>query len=74
MAVPVRSVDPLEFGVPVALFQFVSPNRGAPGGKPAYDVTADGQRFIVSAIVRSNDPSLNVLLNWPALLKAQAAK
>lgn len=72
MAVPVRSAEPLEFGAPVPLFRFVSPNRGAPGGKPAYDVTADGQRFIVSAIVRSNDPSLNVLLNWSALTTPKA--
>ena len=68
MAVPVQSIEPLEFGAPVALFRFVSPNRGNAGGKPAYDVAADGQRFIVSAIVRSSDSSLNVLLNWPALM------
>ena len=37
MAVPVRSMQPLEFGPPVALFQFFSSNRGAPAGKPPYD-------------------------------------
>jgi len=69
MAVPVRSTQPLEFGQPAPLFQFISPNRGVPAGKPPYDVTPDGQRFIVSSIVRRNDPSIQVLLNWPALLK-----
>jgi serine/threonine protein kinase len=66
MAAPVRSAQPLEFGAPVALFKFYSP---VTGGAPAasYDVTPDGQRFLVSAIVRQPDPSLYVLLNWPSL-------
>ena len=68
-AVPVRSAQPLEFGPPAALFQFFSSIRGAPAGKPDYDVSPDGQRFIVSSIVRRNDPSIHVLLNWPALLR-----
>ena len=33
-----------------------------------YDATADGKRFIVSAVTRQTDPSLYVLLNWPALV------
>jgi len=39
-----------------------------PSQTPPYDATADGQRFIVSAVVRRTDPSIHVLLNWPALL------
>lgn len=74
MAVPIRSRQPLEFGQPTALFQFATPSRGLPGGKPAYDVAADGQRFIVNAVVRQSDSSLHVLLNWPALLTAKAAQ
>jgi len=70
-AVPVQSLQPLEFGPPVALFQFFSSIRGAPAGIPSYDVTPDGQRFIVSSIVRRTDPSIQVLLNWPALMTAQ---
>ncbi len=69
MAVPVRSLQPLEFGQPVKLFQFASPGRGRAGGKAPYDVTADGQRFVINAVVRQNEPSILVLLNWPALLK-----
>jgi Tol biopolymer transport system component len=69
MAVPVRAAQPIEFGRPAALFQFYSPVRGIPAGKPPYDVMPDGQRFIVSSVVRRTDPSLHVLLNWPALLK-----
>ena len=73
-AVPVRSMEPLEFGPPVALFQFFSSIRGAPNGIPSYDVTPDGQRFIVSSIVRQTDPSIEVLLNWPALMTAGTAQ
>ena len=70
MAVPVRQAQAVEFGKPAALFQFFnSQNRGIPSNTPPYDVTADGQRFIVSAVVRRNDPSIQVLLNWPALLE-----
>jgi Tol biopolymer transport system component len=68
-AVPVRSAQPIEFGAPAALFQFFSlTQRGIPAQTPSYDVTADGQRFIVSSVVRRTDPSINVLLNWPSLL------
>ena len=68
MALPVRLGPSIEFGTPVALFRFVDPQPG-PSMRPNYDVTADGQRFIVSSIERRTDPSLDVLVNWPALLE-----
>ncbi|MDO8680512.1 MAG: protein kinase, partial [Acidobacteriota bacterium] len=69
--VPVRSAQPLEFGLPTPLFHVFTSQIGNPAQIPPYDVTADGQRFIVSAVVRRNDPSLNVLLNWPAIVAAK---
>lgn len=66
-AVPVRAGETIEFGQPKALFKFFSSQRGTPTQKPQYDVTADGKRFIVSSVPRRNDPSIQVLLNWPAL-------
>jgi len=73
MAIPVIGTR-IEFGKPAALFQFfTSQNRGTPAGAPPYDVTADGRRFIVSAVVRRNDPSIQVLLNWPALMNGKTA-
>ncbi len=69
MAVPVSS-DPqgaIQFGRSAPLFRFFAPNKGIPAGKQPYDVTAGGQRFIVSSVVRQNDPVLHVLLNWPAI-------
>lgn len=69
IAVPVLATQPLEFGRPGPLFHFITSTRGLPGGKPPYDVTRDGQRFVVNTVLRQTDPSLQVLLNWPALLK-----
>ena len=65
---PVRTGRTLEFGSPTPLFQVLTPQFGPPAQTPAYDVTPDGQRFIVSAVVRRNDPSIHVVLNWPAWL------
>ena len=68
-AVPVRAGEPPECGAPVALFQFNTVSQGSvPRLLPEYDVTSDGQRSIVSVVVRRNDASIHVLLNWPALL------
>jgi len=69
MGVPVIGA-PIEFGKPAALFQFFI--NLVLSGAPPYDVTADGQRFIVSAVVRRTDPSIEVLLNWPALMTTKA--
>jgi Tol biopolymer transport system component len=41
-----------------------------PGPTP-YEVTADGQRFLVSDVAATSEP-LNVIVNWPALLKKGA--
>ena len=63
MAVPIRSLQPLDIGSPVPLF-----SRFITGGI-AFDVTADGQRFIVNAIDRQPDPSMYVLIDWPPLAR-----
>jgi serine/threonine protein kinase/Tol biopolymer transport system component len=70
MAVPImRAAQSMEFRAPVPLFTFFSSQRGPPTQKPQYDVSADGQRFIVSAVSRRHDPSIQVVLNWPTLLE-----
>lgn len=74
IAVPVRSTKPMEFGPPTALFQAFTSQIGTTAQIPPFDVTPDGQRFIVSAVVRRDDPSVHVLLNWPAMLTAKAAR
>jgi eukaryotic-like serine/threonine-protein kinase len=58
-------------GVVEPLFK-ARPRRTAYGGavEYAYDVSADGQRFLVNTLLdnASMDP-ITVLVNWPALLK-----
>jgi hypothetical protein len=39
----------------------------------AYVPSADGERFLVSSLVSNPDPgSINVIVNWPALLKERS--
>jgi Tol biopolymer transport system component len=40
-------------------------------GPTPYEVTADGQRFLVSDVAATSEP-LNVIVNWPALLNKGA--
>ena len=67
MAVPVTVRDgALEAGAPHPLFELRA--NSTPGTQ--YDVTADGQRFIVSVPVQAEGASpLTLVLNWPALLQ-----
>ena len=67
MAVPVtvRGAS-LEAGTPQPLFELRA--NATPGTH--YDVTADGQRFVVSVPVQAEGASpLTLVLNWPALLQ-----
>jgi eukaryotic-like serine/threonine-protein kinase len=34
-----------------------------------YDVSSDGQRFLVNTLVEEDSPSITLVVNWPALLK-----
>jgi serine/threonine protein kinase len=42
-------------------------------GRPPYDVTPDGQRFLVRAVSGQAGQPLSVIVNWPALLKKEGA-
>ena len=59
MAVPVGT----DFGVPRMLFQAAD--------AVDFDVSVDGTQFLVQLIERSEQPPLNVLVNWRARLQAQ---
>ncbi len=67
MAVPVNLDGTFESGTPTQLFStqvtsFLSPDR--------YDVSADGQRFLVnSAVEETSTAPINVILNWISTLK-----
>lgn len=66
MSVPVKgSGDRFEAGTPSSLFHV---DHGPTAG-PVFDVTADGQRFIVNMAVPSKvPPHVVVIVNWPSLL------
>ena len=66
MSVDVRSVgDHLEFGV--ARFLFQTRIEATPDVE-LYDVTRDGQRFIMMVPLESATSQMNVIVNWPSAL------
>src|SRR5262249_60037479 len=69
MAAPVESGESFAAGASVSLFEFRAGNSGVGSAAP-YAVTADGQRFLLNAIVESEAAApLTVVLNWTAELK-----
>ncbi len=63
MAVDVQPGNDLKVGVPHPLFEL-------PGGVQGWDVTPDGQRFLVNLpVVESNVVPLNLVVHWTARLK-----
>jgi Tol biopolymer transport system component len=67
MAVEIKNGQSFEASAPVPLFEF------RPGGNlitPYYDVTKDGQKFLLSTIVE-NEPAapLTIMVNWTSGLK-----
>jgi Tol biopolymer transport system component len=68
MAVPVKTGTTFEAGAPVPLFRIASPGWSTYGN--AFDVTSDGQRFLIQTGI-SGAPSLpfTVVREWAAELK-----
>ena len=67
MAVDVEAEgDTLEVGIPHRLFQLASSPTF--GQRNPFDVTADGQRFVVNALVEGSTP-ITWVLNWTADLE-----
>jgi dipeptidyl aminopeptidase/acylaminoacyl peptidase len=65
MAVPVREGPPFEAGAATALFQTRRRERISATDLFSYDVSADGQRFLVNTDVGEVSSSpLNLLINW----------
>ena len=69
MAVPIRGRDPIEPGIPVRLFRPCGGLQVA-AGSYAYDVTADGSRFLTLCSSAASNPSaITVSVDWMASLK-----
>ena len=70
MAASIKTDNGLEIEPATSLFQTRLPLRPLSlDNRHEYDVTADGQRFIVTVPLTEARPPITVVLNWPALLK-----
>ena len=73
MAVPIAAESAFTAGVPKALFAAPIWGGGGTLNVTRYDVTRDGQRFLVNVLMDKEKPEplgpITVVLNWPAGLK-----
>jgi hypothetical protein len=72
MAITVQNDPTLPFSRPEALFETRAVALYANGvsQRAQYDVTSDGQRFLINTATRENAvPPIEVILNWTALIK-----
>ncbi len=67
--VPVQQGAGINFGFPVALFRLPTSYRSLAPSTVGYDVSNDGQRFLVP-VRRAVGAPLQVVLNWQAGLRA----
>jgi DNA-binding winged helix-turn-helix (wHTH) protein/WD40 repeat protein len=67
-AVPVRLSPKPEFGAATALFTISTEARAAIHSVLGFDVSADGQRFVIPVVSSLKAPSIVVVQNWEALL------
>jgi eukaryotic-like serine/threonine-protein kinase len=69
MAVPVTTGNNFDAGLPVALFQATPRQPISTNDQFGYDITRDGQRFLILTQVKQADTQpMTVILNWPAKL------
>jgi eukaryotic-like serine/threonine-protein kinase len=70
MAVPVTAGANFDAGAPVTLFQANPRELVASSERVTYDVTKDGQRFLINTQVKNAETQpMSVILNWQAGLK-----
>ncbi len=70
MAVAVTTGASFKAGPPVALFQTHRPQRVSVLYVFSYDVSGDGQRFLINTKVdEANTARLSVLLNWSSQME-----
>jgi hypothetical protein len=65
MAVPVKPEATFTRGAPQALFE-TGLRPTYPPYPTSYDVTADGQRFLIDTVRPDTGPNLSIVVNWAA--------
>jgi hypothetical protein len=69
MASPVTTGEHFGAGTPLTLFQANAREQVAGSELVMYDVTRDGQRFLINTQMETtHSQSMMVVLNWPAVL------
>jgi serine/threonine protein kinase len=68
MAVPVKTGSNFDAGTPTALFQANPREMVATSELYSYDVSNDGQKFLVNASLKTAMTPMSVVLNWSAKL------
>ncbi len=69
MSVPVKAGANFDTGTPVALFQANPREMQATSEMFTYDVSKDGQRFVINTQLKTAMSPMSVVLNWTANLK-----
>jgi dipeptidyl aminopeptidase/acylaminoacyl peptidase len=67
-AVPVRLSRKPSFGSATALFSVSTDARAAIHSAIGFDVSADGQRFVIPTVTTAQGASIVVIQNWEALM------
>jgi eukaryotic-like serine/threonine-protein kinase len=68
MAVPVKTGANFDAGTPVALFQANPRELVATSEQFSYDVSKDGQKFLINTQLKTGMAPMSVVLNWSAKL------
>ncbi len=70
MAVPIKAGIGFDAGAPVVLFQADEKEPVATSEQIMYDVSKDGQKFLINTQVRNGGTQpMSVVMNWDAVLK-----
>jgi len=69
MAAPVTTGNNLDIGTPTALFQANPREMIATSEQSDYDVSKDGQRFLINTQLKTALTPMSVVLNWTSKMK-----
>lgn len=69
VAVPVKTGANFDAGTPVALFQANPREMVATSEQFTYDVSNDGQKFLINTPLKTAMTPMSVILNWSDKLK-----
>ena len=72
--VPIALAPKLKIGEPVAMFATSAEARAAIHSLPGFDVSADGQRFLIPIVTSAGKSEIVVMQNWEAAMRRSRGK